>query len=142
MKVFCTRRQLSFINHGKWNDETKKYEGGHATSVEINPQPGVQEVPDWIRNTDTFAHAKKAGLIVEVELVSEKVKPIPPTLEEVLKTGMDQADAEAIVAEEQRKFDGNMWPYGPNAVTPPEVADQGDKDESGKDGKGGKKKDK
>lgn len=93
MNVLCHKQQLSFTNHGKWVESAGKagtskyvpghYEDGNGEHVTVAPQAGIRKVPDWVRDTETFARAAKAGLIVEVgvmgpalDIVAEEVPVI------------------------------------------------------------------
>ena len=58
MQVLAHRQHLLFISEN----------GGDHFSLESKPT--IQTAPDWIRDTGTFKHATKAGLIVELNVVT------------------------------------------------------------------------
>jgi hypothetical protein len=57
MQVLAHRQNLLFTNQN----------GGEHFSLE--PKPTIQTAPDWIRETGTFQHAIKAGLVTELNVV-------------------------------------------------------------------------
>ena len=79
MTILCHKQQLVFVNHGTFVPASGKagtddyvaghYENGGGNSVAVTPKADFQIVPDWVRNTETFKRASKAGIIVEVNLV-------------------------------------------------------------------------
>jgi hypothetical protein len=58
MQVLAHRQHLLFISE----------KGGDHFSLESKPT--IQTAPDWIRGTETFKHATKAGLVVELNVVT------------------------------------------------------------------------
>ncbi len=75
MRLLCTKQTLRFVPAG----------GGEG--VTVSPKPGIQEVPDWLRDTDTFKAAAPAGVIVDLdnlgaskpaaEVVAPAIAPVP-----------------------------------------------------------------
>ena len=55
MRLLCTKQTLRFVPAG----------GGEG--VTVSPKSGIQEVPDWLRDTDTFKVAAPAGVIVDLD---------------------------------------------------------------------------
>lgn len=87
MMVFSHKQTLSFAQHGPWNAAAMRYEGDTSSSpFVLTPKPGLQEAPDWIRNTETFERAERAGYIVVVKRESPEpeVKPEPTKIEEAM----------------------------------------------------------
>lgn len=63
MQVLIQRHTLLFVN--------PKPEDGGGASAQVTPQNYVQTIPDWVRDTPTYQVAANAGLIQEVQVVSQ-----------------------------------------------------------------------
>ena len=62
MRLLSTKQTLLFARN---NGDLRQQGGGD--NVTVSPKPGIQEVPDWLRETTTFEEAAKAGVIVDLD---------------------------------------------------------------------------
>lgn len=114
MQVLAHKQLLTFINQGTFIPGSGKpgtpdyvpgqYEGGGGDHFTLTPKANIQTVPDWIRESSTFKHAVKAGLVYEVAVLSpepvadpEPPKPTKPVKEVVtgLSGSAGQTDKKA-----------------------------------------------
>lgn len=65
MRLLSTKQTLLFAKGGNG--------GEHVT---VTPKPGIQEVPDWIRETGTFELALSKGVIVDLDNLGAQ-RPAP-----------------------------------------------------------------
>ena len=61
MRLLSTKQTLLFARN---NGDLRQ---GGGDNVTVSPKPGIQEVPDWLRETTTFEEAAKAGVIVDLD---------------------------------------------------------------------------
>lgn len=90
MQILNHRQQLLFSNP----------QGGDHLNVA--PKPGIQTVPDWVRDTPTWMAAVKAGIVVELTVVPAPA--LEPVVEEVSEATMVQdVDLEPTAAAPARR---------------------------------------
>ena len=129
MNIIVPKRTIVFSNHGQVpagidGDGKTIFKNTTRQQRTVTPGPGMQVVPDWIRDTDGWKACVKDGSAVEIGVPAAPVAVIsekrPPTLEEVLAAGYKGAAAASIVAEEVRKYEAGEFPYPPKdgAVAP------------------------
>src|ERR1039458_6149906 len=87
-------------------NKTKSFVSG-PNFLTVNPGPGVQQVPDWVQETNTFKLAQQDGSIQEVGLkTAEVIRTVyVPTKEEVLAAGYTPEAADSIIAEQEELRD-------------------------------------
>jgi len=88
-------------------NRTKSFSDGHQF-LTLSPSSGPQQVPDWVRDTNTFKLGVGNATIQEVEVKSPPPAPTPPpptayvpTREEVLKAGYAESAVDTIIARAQ-----------------------------------------
>src|SRR6185312_1284948 len=91
---------------------------GQAQQFTIKQANQIQDVPDWVKGTETYKAALKDSTIAEIPDGRKDTDKLPPSLDEVLAQGYDRAEAEKIVEDEKRKYHAGEYPYKPLAKEP------------------------
>lgn len=85
MNVLCNKQKLSFPE-SRFNEETGRNEYTGDGTVTVTPKPNIQTIPDWVRDTNTFKEAVKAGRIFELTVVAPAQIAAPATEEKTEQT--------------------------------------------------------
>lgn len=95
MTILLHRQALTFINPGKWNAKTQRYEGGGA-KLTLSPSNRPQQAPDWIGETDTFKHSEGDGFVMRMKQLSPKAaeKSLQPA--EMNRLGFGAPNIESV----------------------------------------------
>jgi hypothetical protein len=95
MHVFCTTKTLvcfhPVLNAVPMSDHDAKatYPSGgkDGGTFTILPKPGIQEVPDWVRDTAAFKLAASYGIVTEVVMApaqaAAEAAPLPLAVKEI-----------------------------------------------------------
>jgi hypothetical protein len=70
MQVLCSKHKLTFAVTS-FNKKTgrNEYSAKKDDTVTVSPKPEIQTLPDWVRDTNTFQEALKAGRIFEINVL-------------------------------------------------------------------------
>ena len=113
-------------------NRSKSFSNGTDTTT-VSPGPGLQEVPDWVRDTNTFKLGIANRSIMEIEVKSAspalppangagstRFRPEVPTVEEVVAAGYSP-EAAAQIVKQQRELAEAFATKPAGRVTPEPV---------------------
>ena len=98
-------------------NRSKSFSNGSQVKS-VAPGPGLQEVPDWVRDTNTFKLGVANETIIEIEVKSPPPTAHVPTRDEVLKAGYAESAVDGIIARAQKEA---LHPPGLDSRFAPEV---------------------